>query len=127
MSRILKLILAANLIVLAVLAFVYPHLMVGPGKLIPGHQQLERRSVFEFGGWRRVICRQAGIEVGDLGLVHGAGGAGGVRSNWFDGARFYLTWKLRVWTAPRRSRDELTVGKSYNGWLHRWRPRTDNH
>jgi len=41
MSRILKLILAANLIVLAVLAFVYPHLMVGPGKLIPGHKPLE--------------------------------------------------------------------------------------
>lgn len=41
MSRALKLILAANLIVLAVLAFVYPNLMVGPGKLIPGHKQLE--------------------------------------------------------------------------------------
>ena len=40
MSRILKIILAANLIMIAVLAFVYPHLMVGPGKLIPGHQQL---------------------------------------------------------------------------------------
>ena len=41
MGRVLKFILAANLIVLAVLAFVYPHLMVGPGKLIPGHQSLE--------------------------------------------------------------------------------------
>ncbi|MGV0949882.1 MAG: cytochrome c3 family protein [Azonexus sp.] len=41
MSRILKFLLAANLIVLAVLVFVYPHLMVGPGKLIPGHKQLE--------------------------------------------------------------------------------------
>ncbi len=41
MSRILKIILAANLIVLAVLVFVYPNLMVGPGKLIPGHKQLE--------------------------------------------------------------------------------------
>lgn len=40
MSRFLKLVLAANLIVLAVLTFVYPHLMVGPGKLIPGHKQL---------------------------------------------------------------------------------------
>ncbi len=40
MSRILKIILAVNLIVIAVLAFVYPHLMVGPGKLIPGHKQL---------------------------------------------------------------------------------------
>jgi hypothetical protein len=41
MSRTLKWILAANLIVLAVLAFVYPNLMVGPGKLIPGHAKLE--------------------------------------------------------------------------------------
>lgn len=41
MSRTLKFILAANLIVLAVLAFSYPNLMVGPGKLIPGHKQLE--------------------------------------------------------------------------------------
>ena len=41
MSRTLKWILAANLMVLAILAFVYPHLMVGPGKLIPGHAKLE--------------------------------------------------------------------------------------
>ena len=41
MNRAVKLILAANLIVFAVLAFVYPHLMVGPGKLIPGHNALE--------------------------------------------------------------------------------------
>ncbi|MDD5383888.1 MAG: cytochrome c3 family protein [Gallionella sp.] len=41
MSRTLKLILAANLIAIAILAFVYPNLMVGPGKLIPGHKQLE--------------------------------------------------------------------------------------
>lgn len=41
MKRILKIILAANLIVLAALVFIYPHLMVGPGKLIPGHKQLE--------------------------------------------------------------------------------------
>jgi hypothetical protein len=41
MSRIVKIILAVNLLALAVLAFVYPHLMVGPGKLIPGHKQLE--------------------------------------------------------------------------------------
>ena len=26
---------------LAVLVFIYPNLMVGPGKLIPGHKQLE--------------------------------------------------------------------------------------
>lgn len=41
MSRTFKIILAANLIVIAILAFVYPNLMVGPGKLIPGHRQLE--------------------------------------------------------------------------------------
>lgn len=41
MSWILKLILAANLGAIAILAFAYPHLMVGPGKLIPGHKQLE--------------------------------------------------------------------------------------
>ena len=40
MSRTLKIILAINLAVLAVLSFVYPHLMVGPGKLIAGHQQI---------------------------------------------------------------------------------------
>ncbi len=40
MNRMLKLILAVNLLVLAVLTFAYPHLMVGPGKLIPGHEQL---------------------------------------------------------------------------------------
>lgn len=41
MSRILKIVLAINLIVCAALAFTYPHLMVGPGKLIPGHKQFE--------------------------------------------------------------------------------------
>ena len=41
MSRTLKIILAINLVVLAVLTFVYPHLMVGPGKLIAGHQKLD--------------------------------------------------------------------------------------
>lgn len=41
MSRILRIVLAANLIAIAILAFVYPNLMVGPGKLISGHRQLE--------------------------------------------------------------------------------------
>jgi hypothetical protein len=41
MSRLLKLILALNLVVLALLTFVYPHLMVSPGKLIAGHRLLE--------------------------------------------------------------------------------------
>lgn len=41
MSKILKIVLAANLIALAILVFAYPHLMVGPGKLISGHSTLE--------------------------------------------------------------------------------------
>ena len=41
MSKLLKIILACNLAALAALAFIYPELMVGPGKLIPGHQLLE--------------------------------------------------------------------------------------
>ena len=41
MSRTVKIILAINLVILTVLTFAYPHLMVGPGKLIPGHRQLD--------------------------------------------------------------------------------------
>ena len=40
MSRTLKLVLLVNLLVIAVLTFAYAHLMVGPGKLRPGHEQL---------------------------------------------------------------------------------------
>jgi flagellar basal body-associated protein FliL len=40
MSRLLKIILVVNLVVLAVLAFTYPHLMISPGKVIPGHEKL---------------------------------------------------------------------------------------
>lgn len=41
MNRIVKSVLAANLFALAVLTFAYPHLMIAPGKLIPGHVHLE--------------------------------------------------------------------------------------
>ena len=54
MSRTLKWILAANLIVLAILAFVYPHLMVGPGKLIPGHAKLESDCFACHAGYTRL-------------------------------------------------------------------------
>jgi hypothetical protein len=40
MSRVVKIILAVNLVAMTVLVFVYPHLTVGPGKLIPGHKEL---------------------------------------------------------------------------------------
>ena len=41
MNRTLKIILTANLLIITALVFIYPHLMVGPGKLIPGHKHLE--------------------------------------------------------------------------------------
>jgi hypothetical protein len=41
MSRILKIILVCNLAILAALVFIYPQLMVSPGKLIAGHKALE--------------------------------------------------------------------------------------
>ena len=41
MSRVLRLLLVANLLGLGALVFMFPNLMVGPGRLIPGHQQLE--------------------------------------------------------------------------------------
>ncbi len=41
MNRAVKYVLAANLIGLTILTFTYPNLMVGPGKLIVGHQDLE--------------------------------------------------------------------------------------
>lgn len=40
MSRIVKFILAINLLAMTVLVFVYPHLTVAPGPLIPGHGAL---------------------------------------------------------------------------------------
>ena len=40
MNNILKAVLAANLIVITVLVFIYPQLMIAPGELIPGHKQL---------------------------------------------------------------------------------------
>lgn len=41
MSKVVKILLTVNLVILAALTFIYPHLMVGPGKLIPGHEALE--------------------------------------------------------------------------------------
>lgn len=41
MSKLLKIILACNLVALAALVFIYPDLMVSPGKLVAGHKLLE--------------------------------------------------------------------------------------
>jgi endogenous inhibitor of DNA gyrase (YacG/DUF329 family) len=39
-GRWLWIVISANLVVLVALAFIYPHLMVGPGALEPGHAEL---------------------------------------------------------------------------------------
>ena len=39
-GRWLWIVISANLLVLVALAFVYPHLMVGPGALVDGHAEL---------------------------------------------------------------------------------------
>ena len=41
MNKILKIVIATSLIVLAILVFVYPSVMVAPGKLIAEHKSLE--------------------------------------------------------------------------------------
>ena len=41
MNNILKAVLAANLIVITILVFIYPQLMIAPGKLIHSHKQLD--------------------------------------------------------------------------------------
>lgn len=42
MSRTVKYLLFANLVVITGLVFLFPHLMIGPGKLMVGHGDLER-------------------------------------------------------------------------------------
>jgi len=58
MSRSVKLILVVNLLILAVLAFVYPNLMEGPGKLIPGHKSLETDCFACHLAWRGVSAEK---------------------------------------------------------------------
>jgi hypothetical protein len=41
MNRVVKVLLAINIAAAAALVFAYPHLMVAPGKLIPGHRALD--------------------------------------------------------------------------------------
>lgn len=71
MSKLLKIILAVNLIAITMLVFVYPNLMVGPGKLIPGHKQLEtdcfacHSPLMGATSERCVICHKP-VEIGKL-------------------------------------------------------------
>ena len=64
MNLTVKLVLAANLIACTVLAFVYPHLMIGPGQLIPGHAELETdcfacHTLFRGAAAQRcIVCHQ---------------------------------------------------------------------
>lgn len=58
MKAVLKFILWLNLAALAALTFIYPHLMVGPGKLIPGHRDLEADCFACHAPWRGVTSQQ---------------------------------------------------------------------
>jgi hypothetical protein len=75
MSWFLKAILALNLSVLALLSFVYPQLMVGPGKLVPGHKQMEgdcfacHAAFTGASSVRCVVCHKTGT----IGLLTTAG------------------------------------------------------
>ncbi len=40
MNRVVKIIIAANMVVCLILVLVYPHLMISPGSLLDGHQDL---------------------------------------------------------------------------------------
>jgi len=71
MNRTVKFILAANLLALTVLVFVFPHLMISPGKLIPGHKQLEADCFACHVAWRgsaaeRCIACHAPKDIGRL-------------------------------------------------------------
>ena len=71
MSRTLKLILVINVLVLVVLTFTYPHLMVGPGKLIAGHQSINadcfacHTSLTGVQSTKCVVCHKA-TDIGRL-------------------------------------------------------------
>lgn len=58
MKPVVKWLLFANLAVLAALSLVYPHLMVGPGKLIPGHKQLEQDCFACHAGFRGAVAER---------------------------------------------------------------------
>jgi hypothetical protein len=71
MNRIVKILLLVNLAVIAVLVFAYPQLLVAPGKLIPGHRQLEADCFACHAGFtgassdRCVVCHKP-AEIGRL-------------------------------------------------------------
>ncbi len=47
-----KIVLAANLLIVTALVFIYPQFMVSPGKLLPGHQELETDCFACHSSWR---------------------------------------------------------------------------
>ena len=71
MNKILKIVIATSLIVLAILVFVYPSVMVAPGKLIAEHKSLENDCFAchaPFTGVsseRCIVCHKA-AEIGHL-------------------------------------------------------------
>lgn len=70
-SRAFLYIILANLAVIAVLVFVYPHLMVAPGKLMKGHQGMEQDCFAchsKFFGPQAEKCKDC-HKVPDIGIV----------------------------------------------------------
>ena len=69
-GRWLWLVIGANLLVLLALAFVYPHLMVSPGPLVPGHRALATDCFACHAPWRGATAERciACHAVPDIGL-----------------------------------------------------------
>jgi hypothetical protein len=69
-GRWLWIVIGANLLVLVALAFVYPHLMVSPGPLVPGHRALATDCFACHAPWRGATAERciACHAVPDIGL-----------------------------------------------------------
>lgn len=67
---VLLVVIALNLVVLVALAFVYPHLMVSPGPLVKGHEELATDCFACHAPWRGASVQRCTSchEVADIGL-----------------------------------------------------------
>ena len=75
MKPIVKLLLAVNLAIIAVLVFAYPHLMTGPGKLIAGHKTLDTDCFACHAPFKGVSSERCAVchKPGDIGRLTTAG------------------------------------------------------
>ncbi len=67
---VLLIVIALNLVALLALVFVYPHLMVSPGRLVKGHAELETDCFACHRIWRGAASQQciSCHAVADVGL-----------------------------------------------------------